>query len=79
MIDKNNLSLRRVFNDFDKARKGYLIFQQFKDMTQKLLKEITDDDALVAFGLIDDDNSQTISFKEICRYYCQINNLSEAK
>ena len=27
MIDKNNLSLRRVFNDFDKARKGYLIFQ----------------------------------------------------
>ena len=32
-------------------------------MTQKLLKEITDDDALVAFGLIDDDNSQTIGFK----------------
>ena len=27
MIEKNNLSLRRVFNDFDKARKGYLVYQ----------------------------------------------------
>ena len=27
MIVKNKLSLKRVFNDFDKAKKGYLNFQ----------------------------------------------------
>ena len=27
MIQKNNLTLQRIFNDFDKAKKGYLNYQ----------------------------------------------------
>ena len=42
-------------------------------MTQKVLKEISDDDSLVAFRMIDDNNSNTIDFKEINSYYNKIN------
>lgn len=38
IIIKNNLTLQRVFSDFDKAKKGYLTFDQFKNMLQKLSK-----------------------------------------
>lgn len=40
---KNNLSLRKVFSDFDRDKKGYLIFDEFKSMLQKLSKDITDE------------------------------------
>lgn len=26
LIEKNNLTLKRIFSDFDKSKKGYLIF-----------------------------------------------------
>lgn len=38
-------------------------------MTQKLLKEISDDEALVGFKMIDDNSSNTINFEEMSRYY----------
>ena len=30
MIEKNKLTLRRVFSDFDKSKKGYMTFNDFK-------------------------------------------------
>ena len=63
MINRNKLSLRRVFNDFDKARKGYMIFSEFKEMIQKVVKQISDEDAQIAFGMIDVNNSSTIDFQ----------------
>jgi Ca2+-binding EF-hand superfamily protein len=42
IIVKNNLSLGRVFRDFDKKKKGYLTYEDFKTMTLKLSKEITE-------------------------------------
>ncbi len=40
---KNNLSLKKVFNDFDKLKKGNLNFIQFKTMVQKMSKDISDE------------------------------------
>ena len=79
MIEKNKLTLKKVFNDFDKSKKGYLIYPQFKEMAQKLLKEITDEDALIAFKLIDDNSSETIDFHKLSRHYIKINELENFK
>ena len=76
MIEKNKLTLKRVFNDFDKAKKGYLNFQEFKELSQKMLKEMSDDDVLVGFKMVDENNSNTINFKEMSLYYNKINNLT---
>ena len=42
IIVKHNLTLKRVFNDFDPQRKGNLTVNEFKTMLQKMSKEITD-------------------------------------
>ncbi len=38
MIEKNSLTLRKVFNDFDKSKKGYMVLKDFKEMAQKVVK-----------------------------------------
>ena len=48
-------------------------------MAQKLLKEITDEDALIAFKLIDDNSSETIDFHKLSRHYIKINELENFK
>lgn len=63
MILKNNLTLQRVFSDFDKAKKGYLTLSEFKHMLQKLSKDITDEDAKLAFHMMDDDQSDSLEYE----------------
>lgn len=69
MIVKNNLTLLRVFSDFDKSRKGFLTFNEFKNMLQKLSKDITDEDARLAFLMMDDDQSGSLQFEEISKHF----------
>ena len=77
MVQKNKLSLKRVFDDFDHARKGYLIADDFKEMTQKMVKEMSDDEAMIAFSMIDRNNSSTIVYNELLLYYNLFNQLNE--
>jgi hypothetical protein len=39
-------------------------------MLQKIVKEISEEDAMIAFHMIDDNDSKTIDYNEIKRYYC---------
>lgn len=71
------MSLKRVFNDFDKSKKGYLIYKEFKEMAQKMVKEISDEDSVLAFKIIDVNNSQTISFSEMLDHFNRINGLGQ--
>jgi Ca2+-binding EF-hand superfamily protein len=66
-----------VFNDFDKSKKGYLIYKEFKEMAQKMVKEISDEDSVLAFKIIDVNNSQTISFSEMLDHFNRINGLGQ--
>ena len=75
MIEKNKLSLQRIYNDFDRAKKGYLNYQQFKNMLQKIGKQITEDDAIISFNILDDNHSKTIGYQELNRYYCLVNQI----
>lgn len=43
IIIKHNLTLKRVFNDFDPQRKGNLTVTEFKTMLQKMVKEMSDE------------------------------------
>jgi len=64
IIVRNGLSLRRVFNDFDTNDiKGQLSFEEFKYMVQKISKDITIEEAQMAFNLIDEDHSNSIEFE----------------
>ena len=75
MIEKNSLTLRKVFNDFDKSKKGYMVLKDFKEMAQKVVKQITDDEALIAFRMIDYDGRDTISYPKLEKYFCLMNDL----
>jgi Ca2+-binding EF-hand superfamily protein len=46
-------------------------------MVQKISRQITDEEALLAFELIDEDHSKSLEFDEICKHYWMINGLKE--
>ena len=72
---KNNLTLQRVFSDFDNAKKRYLSLSEFKFMLQKLSKDITDEDAQLAFTFMDEDHSGSLKFEEMSKNFNEINGL----
>ena len=47
----------------------------FKEMAQKVVKQITDDEALIAFRMIDYDGRDTISYPKLEKYFCLMNDL----
>ena len=63
VIERNKLTLQKVFNDFSKQHKGSLNFVEFRTMVQKMCKEITDEEARLAFKVIDEDNSDSLEFE----------------
>jgi Ca2+-binding EF-hand superfamily protein len=69
IIVKHGLSLKKVFNDFDKQRRGSLNFQEFKVMVQKMCKDISDEEAKLAFKMIDEDDSDSLEFAEMDKHY----------
>jgi len=75
MIQKNKLSLKRIFDDFDRAHKGYLVVEDFTQLTQKVVKEMSGDEAMIAFSMIDRNNSSTIDYNELLLYYNLFNRL----
>lgn len=44
-------------------------------MAQKMVKEITDEDATIAFRMIDNNKSETISFEEMTNHFKKVNKL----
>ncbi len=46
-------------------------------MAQKMVKEISDEDSVLAFKIIDVNNSQTISFSEMLDHFNRINGLGQ--
>lgn len=77
IIKKNNISLRKVFNDFDKSKEGKLSEKQFIHMMQKLDKQMREDEIMEAFNTIDEDGSKTLQFQELNRYYCKVNGVPD--
>lgn len=77
MIQRNKLTLKRVFDDFDHAHKGYLVAEDFREMTQKMMKEMTNEEAFMAFNMIDRNNSSTIDYNELSMYYNLFNQLNK--
>jgi Ca2+-binding EF-hand superfamily protein len=63
VIERNKLTLQKVFSDFSKQRKGSLNFVEFRTMVQKMCKEITDEEARLAFKVIDEDDSDSLEFE----------------
>lgn len=38
MVQKNKLSLKRIFKDFDQSHKGYLVVDDFRRMVSTMFK-----------------------------------------
>jgi Ca2+-binding EF-hand superfamily protein len=77
IINRNKLSLWKVFNDFDK-KKGSLTLQDFSLLMKKLSghhMEITDEEIRLGFDVIDEDSSNSIEFGELNKYYSKINGI----
>lgn len=52
-----------------------MVLKDFKEMAQKVVKQITDDEALIAFRMIDYDGRDTISYTKLEKYFCLMNDL----
>ena len=77
IITRNKLSLWKVFNDFDK-KKGSLTLEDFTLLIKKLSgsnMEVSDEEIRLGFEAIDEDNSRSIEFQELNKYYCKINGI----
>lgn len=77
IIRKNGLTLWKVFNDFDR-KKGSLTLADFSLLMKKLsgnTVEISDQEIRSGFELIDEDNSDSIEFSELNKYYSKINGI----
>lgn len=75
IVSRNKLSLWKVFSDFDK-KKGSLTFEEFRLLVRKLSGstiDIADEEIRSGFALIDEDNSNSIEFSELNKYYSKIN------
>lgn len=72
-IVMSNSSLREIFQRFDNQKKGRLSYADFYKMMKNINKDIKDDEIEAAFGLIDEDGSKTIEFKELDNYYNKVN------
>jgi Ca2+-binding EF-hand superfamily protein len=61
IINKNGLTLQRVFGEFD-AKQGSLTLTQFALLVRKLCPEISEEEIAAGFELIDEDGSDSIEF-----------------
>jgi hypothetical protein len=69
------MTLKKVFNDFDKQKDGKLSENEFIKMMNKLDKTMPNDEIIEAFNLIDEDGSKTIEYEELNKYYCKVNGI----
>jgi calcium-dependent protein kinase len=76
MKSKHN-TLKAIFEKFDTKKMGTLNRAEFSQMLKSITPDLTNEEIDAAFSLIDEDNSNTISFEEFNLYYKRVNGIPD--
>lgn len=64
IIQKHNLNLMQIFNNFDKSKDGQLDINEFTKMIQIIDKTVPVDEVKLIFSLFDKQHNGQINFNE---------------
>ena len=77
ILQSKNMILEDAFTKFDKGKNGKLTRSEFKSMIFQVTSELGEEEINGAFDLIDTDNSNSLDFDELNKYFSKVNGIPE--